>query len=178
MIRVVAGSSKGRKLRTLKGISLRPTSGKVRGAIFNILGDAVINSSVLDLFSGSGALGIEALSRGAGNVTFVDNDTRFIKENLKNCGFSGNVIMGDTYKAIKRLEKNSFNLVFADPPYRRNLARNLLQELYRNSILKNFSFVVIEHSKNDVISGTKDWEKVQEKKYGDTIVSIYRLCKR
>lgn len=171
MIRVIAGTAKGKRLKTLKGQIVRPTSSKVKGAIFNILGNAIIDAEVLDLFSGSGALGIEALSRGAKSVVFVENDPRcivVIKENLKHCGFSG-----DIYMDIKRLKNGRFAIVLADPPYGKDMARNLLSQLDSCSILKNFSLVVIEHSKRDVIEEPLSWKKIQEKRYGDTIISIY-----
>lgn len=177
MIRIIAGSAKGKRLKTLKGPAVRPTSDKVRGAIFNILGESIIGASVLDLFSGSGALGIEALSRGAKEGVFVDNGIRcisIIKENLSDCGFLGKVIRGDVYKVIKRLEKGSFDIVFADPPYGRDLARNLLLELDKSGILKNSCFVIIEHSKREYIEESPNWHKLREKRYGDTRVSVYR----
>lgn len=176
MIRVIAGSVKGRRLKIPKGQTVRPTSDKVRGAIFNILGDKIIGADVLDLFSGSGALGIESLSRGAGSCTFVDNDPRCIKiirENLENCGFSGKVVRG-----LKILDKGSFNIVFADPPYGKDMARNLLSELDSCSILKNFSLVVIEHSKRDVIEEPLSWQKIKDRRYGDTAISIYEKHNR
>lgn len=178
MIRVIAGIAKGKRLKTLRGETVRPTSDKVRGAVFNILGDAIIDAGVLDLFSGTGALGIEALSRGARDVAFVDNDTRCIRENLKNCGFAGDVIKGDVYKVIHKLDKNRFNIIFADPPYGKELARNLLSQLDSCSILKNFSLVVIEHSKRDVISEPLPWQKIKERRYGDTVISIYEKHNR
>lgn len=180
-MRIISGLAKGKRLKTLKGMAVRPTSDKVRGAIFNILGMRhLVNANVLDLFSGTGALGIEALSRGASGAVFVEKDlrcVRIIRENLEKCGLSGKIIKGDVYKAINRLEKNNFNIVFADPPYGKKLAKNLLQQLHENSILKNFSFVVIEHSKRDVVEEIPVFHKTQEKRYGDTIISIYRYEK-
>lgn len=176
MTRIISGSAKGIRLKTIKGMVVRPTSDKVKGAIFNIIGDVIVGANVLDLFSGSGALGIEALSRGAGGVVFVENNPRcinIIKENLMKSDFAANVIKGDVYRVIRKLEKNSFNIVLADPPYGKGLARNLLSELNKYSILKNFSFAIIEHSKWDKISETQPWQKVQEKKYGDTVISVY-----
>lgn len=179
-MRIISGSAKGRKLKTLRGADIRPTQDKVRGAIFNMLGGAVIGASVLDLFSGTGALGIEALSRGAQGAVFVDNDMRcikIIKDNLENCGFSAKVVRGDVYRIINKLDKHSFNIVFADPPYEKNLARILLSQLDKSSIIKNFCFVIIEHSKRDFVEEPSQWRKIQEKKYGDTVVSVYRYEK-
>lgn len=179
-MRIIAGIAKGRKLKTLQGAVVRPTSDKVRGAIFNILGEVVVGASVLDLFSGSGALGIEALSRGAKSAVFVDNDIRcvnIIRENLKNCKFSGEVIREDVYKVFNKLEKKNFNIVFADPPYGLDLAKNLLSQLDKNSILKDFCIIVIEHSKRDEIEEPSPWIKIQQKRYGETTVSFYKYEK-
>lgn len=176
-MRVITGIAKGRNLKPLKGLVVRPTSDKVRGAIFNMLGAAILDANVLDLFSGTGALGIEALSRGAKDVVFVDDNfqsVNIIKENLRQCGFNGEVIKNNARKTLEKLEKNIFNIVFADPPYGKDLARNLLFDLNKCSILKNFAFVVIEHSKRDIIEETAPFKKIQEKRYGDTVVSVYK----
>lgn len=180
MIRIIAGSAKGKRLKTLNGFSVRITSDKVRGAIFNILGDAILGASVLDLFSGSGALGIEALSRGAKECVFIDNDIRcvnIIRDNLVKCGFTGKVIRGDVYEVIKRLNKEGFDIVLADPPYGLDLARNLLLELNKYGILKKFSFVILEHSKRDRIEEPLGWQRIQRKRYGDTVISVYKYEK-
>lgn len=178
MIRIIAGSAKGRRLKIPKGQVVRPTSDKVRGAIFNILAERIIGADVLDLYSGSGALGVEALSRGAGNAVFVDSNTRYVTENLRICGFSARVITGDVRRVIKKLDKNFFDIIFADPPYGRDLARNLLSQLDNCSILKNFSLAVVEHSKRDAIDEPLPWKKVREKRYGDTVVSMYEKHNR
>lgn len=180
MTRIISGCAKGKRLKTLKGNLVRPTSDKVRGAIFNMLGDVVIGADVLDLFSGTGALGIEALSRGANGVVFVDDNPRcisVIKDNLKNTGFIAGVIRGNVNKAIKKLEKDRFGIVFADPPYGKDMAKNLLSQLDRCGILKNFSFVVIEHYKRERIEEPPEWQRVKESRYGDTVISIYRYEK-
>lgn len=179
-MRVITGSAKGRRLKAIKNTSIRPTSDKVKGAIFNILGNAIIDADILDLFSGTGALGIEALSRGARSAVFVENEFRCLKiiqDNLYLCSLSGETIKGDVYKIVERLGKNSFNIVFADPPYGKDLARNLLSHLDKFSILKNFAFIIIEHSKKDILEEPVQFSKIKENRYGDTVVSIYKYTK-
>jgi 16S rRNA (guanine966-N2)-methyltransferase len=121
MLRLIAGSYKGRKLHSPEGSSTRPTSARVREALFSMLGD-VSGLAVLDLFAGSGALGLEAISRGAGPATFIDSDkkaTDCIRKNLDLVGAEGVVIESDWNNALGRLAGDGarFDLVFVDPPY-------------------------------------------------------------
>jgi 16S rRNA (guanine966-N2)-methyltransferase len=181
-MRIISGEYGGRTIRALKGMDVRPTTDKVRGAIFNMIGGGIIDARVLDLFSGSGAMGIEALSRGAREVVFVDCDTRcvnIITENLRSIGLSANdertdVVKSDAVKSLGKFENKIFDIVVADPPYGKDLARSLLSDLEGFSIIRNSSIVFIEHSRRDTIEEPPAWVKVQEKKYGDTIVSVYK----
>lgn len=172
-MRVIAGIAKGKRLKGPKGPSVRPTLDKVKGAMFNILGERIVDARVLDLFSGSGALGIEALSRGASSCIFVDSNVRYIKDNLKTAGFSARVIRGNVAQVIKQLAKENaqFDIVLADPPYGKGMARKILYWLEINDILTNSSIIIIEHSKREVV----EREKVKEKRYGDTVISVFRL---
>lgn len=176
MTRVIAGKAKGRMLKTVKCIEVRPTLDKIKGSIFNMLGDKVVESDVLDLFSGTGALGIEALSRGAGRAVFIDDDIRcikIIKENLYGTGLDGEVIKGDVFKSIGRMG-GSFDIVFADPPYNKNLAKILLLQLDKCNIIKNSSLIIVEHSKREVVEIPAGWREIKKKRYGDTVVSVFR----
>jgi len=114
-VRVVAGEFKGRTLGAPQGTSIRPTSDKVRGAIFNVLHD-VEGLRVLDLYAGTGALGIEALSRGAADATFVDSDTAALEANLESIGIQASVVRRDA-PAWLGDKAGAFDLVFVDPPY-------------------------------------------------------------
>jgi 16S rRNA (guanine966-N2)-methyltransferase len=177
MVRIIAGTAKGRKLKTPKSDDIRLTLDKVKGAIFNMLGEAVLGVNILDLFSGTGSLGIEALSRGAGCVTFVEQDTRNVKiivENLETIGFSGDVVKGDVYKMPEKVCEKKYDLVLADPPYDKDLAKNLLLQLDKYNIITNSSLVLIEHSKREAITESSWWRKIKERRYGDTVVSIYK----
>ncbi len=177
MVRIIAGKAKGRKLKTPDGDYMRLTLDKVKGAIFNMLGEVVLGAKVLDLFSGTGSLGIEALSRGAGSVTFIENDVRNIKiirENLDVIGFSGDVVKGDVYQMPDTVIGRKYDIVLADPPYDKNLAKNLLLQLDKYNIMTNSSFVLVEHSKREKITDSILWKKIKERNYGDTVVSIYK----
>lgn len=177
MIRVISGTARGRKLKVPKGKSVRPTQDRIREAIYNMLGEQVAGARVLDLYSGSGALGIEALSRGAAGALFVDNDPRciaVIKENLDKAGLTGTVRKGNVRAIIKNMAGKKFDLVFADPPYGKDLARNLLSQLSKYSILPFCSVVVIEHSNREAVEQTPEWRRIKERRYGDTVISVYR----
>ena len=128
-MRVISGTARGRKLAEPVGSKIRPTSGKVKESIFNIVQFDVEGRRVLDLFAGTGQLGIEALSRGARNAVFVDSasdSTKLIRENVNKCGLSANSVIL-TCDALKALEtKEKFDLIFVDPPYDTQLAGKAL----------------------------------------------------
>lgn len=181
MIRVIAGLFKGRKLKVLKGDGVRPTSDKVKGAMFNIIGKEIEGAVVLDLFSGSGSLGIESISRGSKKAVFVDSDKRcigVIRENLQALKIEDVTIMtGDVYRIISKLKEDRFNIVFADPPYNKDLAKNILSHLGKYSILSNSCLIIIEHSKKELIEENELFCKVKDRDYGDTVISIYKYIK-
>jgi len=123
VIRVIAGALKGRRLRTPRWTGLRPTSDKLRETLFNILGDRVAGARVLDGFAGTGAMGIEALSRGAASVRFIEGDRRaaaLVRENLAHCGVAQHAVVDqeDVARALRRLPvEDVFDVVILDPPY-------------------------------------------------------------
>ena len=121
-MRIIAGSCKGRRLSTPRWVGLRPTSDRLRETLFNILGDKVVGRRVLDACAGTGALGIEALSRGAIHAVFVDRDPRavnLIRQNVDKCGLSDrcSVVRGTLPRVLRRLEISGFDLILLDPPY-------------------------------------------------------------
>jgi len=167
-MRVVAGTARGRRLVSPPGTDTRPTSDRVREAIFNALGslDAVAGSRVLDLFAGSGALGIEALSRGAAAAVFVDLDARAIdavRANLETTGLDGTVIRADAY----RYDDGPFDLALLDPPYATTDEQwaGLLGHL-------DAALVVIESDRE--VEEAPRWELLRSKRYGSTVVQIAR----
>jgi 16S rRNA (guanine966-N2)-methyltransferase len=169
-VRVVAGTARGRRLQAPPGVATRPTSDRVREATFNALGSlgAVEGATVLDLFAGSGALGIEALSRGASHATFVDSDARalaVIRANLDTTGLSdrATVVNGD---AVRRLETaGSVDLALLDPPYA--FADEQWSGLLR---ALDARFAVIESDREVPIP--PPWQVLRSKRYGGTVVLI------
>jgi 16S rRNA (guanine966-N2)-methyltransferase len=168
-VRVVAGSAKGRIVRAPEGKDTRPTSDRVREAIFNALGSlgVVDDARVVDLYAGSGALGIEALSRGAAHATFVDQSrvaVALIHENLAVCGLAdrATVVNGDV--ARHRLDLGSIDLVLADPPY----VFDGWVELFGR--VPSGAFVVAES--NRALEAPSGWELVRQRRYGTTWVTF------
>jgi 16S rRNA (guanine(966)-N(2))-methyltransferase RsmD len=186
MMRIIGGTAKGRRLASFKGMSIRPTTDKVREAIFNILHHQEDNrfsfKNVLDLFAGTGAMGIEALSKGAETVTFVDNDpkaVKIIKRNLDSCGFAERavIIAKDVQSALKLLSKKGekFNLIIIDPPYNSSLTGTALNHIDDNGFLNTDGIIVAESSKRIIWDGElKGIELFDRRKYGDTVVSFYK----
>jgi 16S rRNA (guanine966-N2)-methyltransferase len=181
-MRVTGGSLRGRALAPFQGTRIRPTADKVREAIFNLIGQDLEGVKVLDLFAGTGSLGIEALSRGAQWVLFVDHSPaslRLIRRNLllSGCERLGEGIQRDLSQGLpKRCEllKGEIDLVFIDPPYGKGYIPPLLGELFSGGILKDGSLVVVESAKDEHLPDPSgDLELVKTRTYGDTKISIY-----
>lgn len=154
-MRIISGKYRGLRLRTLKGRQLRPTSDQTRETLFNVLGESIQHARLLDAYAGTGAVGIEALSRGAADVVFVENHrpaAELIHENLRALGARGgfHVMIRPVWTALDRLERegSQFEFVFLDPPYAeiREYHRTL-RELARSRILIAASLVIAEHSR-------------------------------
>ncbi len=180
-MRVISGNLKGKKLFSPKGLSLRPTSDRVREAIFDILQDQFQGDNVLDLFAGTGALGIEALSRGAKRAVFVEGSTRslgVLRRNIEECRLKkqAEVLGRKAQAAIKILEARgeSFELIFLDPPYGQGLAREVLEALSRSSLITPDTLVVAEHSLSEGLDSLPSWQRIDRRKYGRTLVSFFR----
>lgn len=181
-MKIIGGEFKGRRIDIPKDEDVRPTSDKVREALFNIIKEKIRGSSVLDLFSGSGSLGIEALSWGASRVLFVDSRRsciEVIKNNLKRLPIkqdNADVIRNDALKAIKKLSdtKIRFDLVFMDPPYYGDWIKKCLISLDKYDILNHSSLIICEHFKKDTVpEEAGHLKKMREKRYGDTVLTIY-----
>jgi 16S rRNA (guanine966-N2)-methyltransferase len=169
-MRVVAGAFKGRTLHAPRGRAVRPTSDKVRGAIFNVLGD-IEGLRVLDLFAGTGALGIEALSRGAADVAFVDTEPAPAQRNLDAIGIEARVHRRDVLQWLEQSDAR-FDLVFADPPY--SSAPSLGQRLTEllPAVLSKNARIVTESDKRAPLDLGFPLEF--ERDYGDTRIRIHR----
>ena len=179
-MRVIAGKAKGHLLKVPKGTPTRPATDLVRGAIFSILENITRDwTRVLDLFSGSGALGIEALSRGANWVDFVDRERRccdIIKQNLEKTGFTtqAHVYCCNVAKAISFLEKE-YNVILMDPPYSDSSIGELLTKLATSRLVGPDSIVVTTHSPRlPLAQAYTTLGLVKERRHGDSCISIYK----
>jgi 16S rRNA (guanine966-N2)-methyltransferase len=181
-VRVIAGEHRGRRLRTLAGRDLRPTLDRVREAIFSILGDEVPDARVLDLFAGTGALGIEALSRGAASAVFVDDDPRalaILVKNLEELRIAGRatIVRGSLPAALKSVlsAQGPFDIIFADPPYRTSLARDTLAGLLTEPWFPGWRCIVVETERGEDLTRTAPASVVADRRvYGDTAVVVLR----
>ncbi|MFQ5665523.1 MAG: pantetheine-phosphate adenylyltransferase [Candidatus Binatia bacterium] len=182
-MRVIAGTAKGRRLLAGRGRALRPTADKVKGALFSILGSrfTIASAQLLDLFAGSGALGIEALSRGAAAVTFVEQSAaaaRVLRDNLKRCRFEpqARVLQVSTRTALAQLARARarFDGVFADPPYGRKLVGATLTGLVAHGLVHPGGWVMIEHHADEPPPRTAGpLHLTQTRRYGKTGLALF-----
>lgn len=178
-MRIVAGSLGGRSLSAPRGVRTRPTSDKVREAIFAILGPPPPQTEVLDLYAGTGALGIEALSRGASHATFVERArpvALIIEQNLRDFGLGpqSDVVVADALSFVRRSPSRPWTWIFVDPPYQSTAAADTLAALARTPHAFHAT-VVIEHDRRHAppeIAGPL--RRSDSRRYGDTLLSFYR----
>jgi 16S rRNA (guanine966-N2)-methyltransferase len=179
-MRIIAGTHKGRMLKTVADLTVRPATGKVRGAIFNILQSRIDlqKARILDLFAGSGSLGIEALSRGAQYAVFVENSkptARYLRQNIASVHEEQRceVLETDVFRFL-RTAQGLFDLIFVDPPYTSEDLPQLASAVFQRGIVSKNGYVVIEHPTDVVYTSHSLWEKVVEKKYGRTLVTFFK----
>ncbi len=178
-MRVTGGSGKGRRLKVPAGSRVRPTSDKVKQALFNILGDKVADAVFLDLFAGTGGIGIEALSRGAGKVVFVDDSRdslQTVRKNIEQTGFTEQteVVASHAEKYLKKSPVQC-DIIFLDPPYTYD-QEALLAAVAESAVLKPDSIVVSEHFKKQPSPERAGVLMLyREAQYGDTVLAFYRL---
>ncbi len=177
-MRIISGIAGRRPIKVPQGVA-RPTTDKTREALFSILGDLVKGAKVLDLFAGSGALGLEALSRGAESCVFVDADrgsVRTIKENVAALSLKGaSVIQAD---ALNYSDLNQFDIIFADPPYWKKPGdRDFVAELLESDLLSHCgesAYFIAEGPAGRVAPSNASWELISERSYGSCGISIYQ----
>ena len=179
-MRVITGSARGCRLETLPGDSTRPTAEKVKESLFSAIQFDIEGRRVLDLFAGSGQLGIEALSRGAASCVFVDQNTQavqVIRGNLQRAGLTANaqVISTDALTYLNR-PKERFDLVFLDPPYKlTNAYADVVKRLLDEDMLTEDALIVMEHAKDAILPELpEEMELYDTRKYGDTCLSLVR----
>lgn len=182
-MRIISGTNKGMKLYAPDGMAVRPTGDKIKEAIFNMIGIIEEDSIVLDLFAGSGSVGIEFLARGASQVYFVDLSRKslsYVKKNLELCKFTdrAKVIMNDYEKAIVNLsnENVKFDYIFVDPPYALNCSSNIALRVFEHGLLKSDGLLIIESDESEKVIDNIDTNviKCKEKIYGRTRISIFK----
>lgn len=172
-LRIIAGELGGRRIEAPRGRRTRPTPERVREAWFSALGEAVRDARVVDLFAGSGALGIEALSRGAGHAHFVESDRRaleVLRRNLAGLGLEGRstVVVGDAERFVGS-QRMPFDIALADPPYDSTAGRRLVTALRKGAYA---SELWLEHAPSDELATGAFWTR----RYGDTQVSAFRAA--
>ncbi|MFC1847209.1 16S rRNA (guanine(966)-N(2))-methyltransferase RsmD [Chloroflexota bacterium] len=179
-MRVIAGKAKGHRLKVLKGTIVRPATDLVRGAIFSILENTTSNwEQVLDLFSGSGALGIEALSRGAGWVDIVEREPRccaIIKENLEKTKLAAqaHIYCCSVTKAISFLDKE-YNIILMDPPYSNSSIGNIVTQLATSKLIGANTTLVVTHSPHLTLDSTyAALNLMKEHRHGDSCIALYQ----
>ena len=182
-MRVISGKVRGLKLDTPKNDDVRPTTDRVKESLFNIINPYVIDSNVLDLFAGTGSLGIECLSRGALSATVVDvskDSINIVKSNVKKARVENEstILNLDFKTAIDRLnvQNKKFDIIFMDPPYYKNMFIDALSNIDNSDLLSEDGIIVVEHdTKDKFIDKIGRLEKSKEKKYGNTTLTFYKL---
>ena len=176
-MRVITGSARGRRLETLPGEDItRPTAESVKEALFSMIQFEIEDKRVLDLFAGSGQLGIEALSRGASFCTFVENNKKaenIVRANVENCGFSASsqIVFGDASAFLSRI--NNFDIAFLDPPYKEGLVEKCMPGLVK--LMSEDGIIICETSKEEKLPEKfGDFVIDKERNYGKTKITIYR----
>lgn len=188
-MRIITGIAKGTRLKTPKGLDVRPTADRVKESMFSILANltlpagkqALNGATVLDLFAGTGNLGLEALSRGAAFALFIDHSQISLAATEQNIsrarlGERAKVQRGDAVKALDKLTQSgqTFTLIFVDPPYNQGLVHTVLLKLDTSSVLAGGGLVVVEHSKHEPLNTA--WQNLQlirTERYGETFVTFF-----
>lgn len=180
-MRVIAGEAKGRKLLSVPGQATRPITDRVKKSLFDILGGRVVNTFFLDLFAGTGSVGIEALSRGARRAVFVERNRqalRVIVENLKMTGLAdrAQVVSSDVFKFLKREFDEKFDIVYIAPPQYEGLWAQTLLALDGRELLANEGLIVAQmHPKEFVALDLKSLQLADQRKYGSTLLCFYTI---
>jgi 16S rRNA (guanine(966)-N(2))-methyltransferase RsmD len=177
-MKIIAGKLRGKTLK-YPIERLRPTTDKTRGAIFNMIQanfpDLLTGALVCDIFSGAGAVGIEAFSRGAARVIFIENDrttVKYLRENIKALEAETAIITESATEALAHLKKEKFDLIFLDPPYNMNLVEPVITKVAEYGMLARKGIIVIEHHKKEIFSIPVNTELFKRKDYNETIITI------
>lgn len=181
-MRIIGGEARGRRLYSTGTLAVRPTTDRIKEACFNIIGP-VAGKTFLDLFAGSGNMGLEALSRGALKAVFVEKNRALIEvihRNMEICGFSGKgeILASDFIGAVQGLvtKSEAFDILFADPPYEQAFVNLILQQLEEGSLMKKDALLVVQHSAREAAVAAADRPLVltDQRRYRDTILSFFK----
>ncbi len=180
-MRVSGGEAKGRTLKFPSRSKQRPTTDFLRETLFNVLGSPA-DQVFLDLYAGSGSVGLEAASRKAKKVVFVEKNRDLIgtiRENVSLCGYADRclIIHADIQTALRNLyrQKNGFDVVFADPPYNRGFIAETLRLLTEYPVIQENGFVVLQHSIKEQLALSPEWFITDQRKYGDNLLTLLRM---
>jgi 16S rRNA (guanine966-N2)-methyltransferase len=180
-MRIIAGDAKGKRLKMVPGKHVRPTTDRVKESLFAVIGPFFAGGTGLDLFAGTGSLGLEAISRGMDEVIFVDQSgvsLRVAKENAAQCGFlsQAKFFRRDARSACKYFANQNmkFELIFLDPPYYEQLLVPVLQLIADHHLLSPTGTLVVEHPRDISLAADNEWQVVRELAYGDTMITLLR----
>lgn len=186
LLRVIAGLAKGKRLKAPSGLNTRPITDMIKEALFNVWGQGIGGSCLLDLFAGSGSVGIEALSRGAQQVVFIDHDAKAIKvlkENLENCGFAEKSVIyrNDVFRAVEILNRNKaeFDYIYVDPPFTNDkIFDEIITFLDEVDLLTPEGILVIRTRRNRKMPGQlQNISSYRTNSYGESNLNYYRKSK-
>lgn len=178
---MISGTKRGTNLFSPADDNVRPTSDRIKETIFNMISNYIRDSNFLDLYSGSGAIGIEALSRGATKTTFVErskNSLEILNKNLSKTKFTNdakvyNIDVNDFFG----LSKDIFDIIFLDPPYKVVNIKHVINKILDNGLLKQNAIIIVEQAKDDIVYDFFSLDTYKIKKFSSTTVVIYKFCK-
>ncbi len=179
-MRIIGGTSRGRRLAGPRGAAIRPTADQVKEALFNVLAERIAGARFLDLFAGTGTIGLEALSRGAAQATFVESNPtarRVLEANVRRCGFEQAVEIRPVpvSRFLKYARGPAYDIAFLDPPYQSQDAQRVLPSLGGDAIIRPHGVVVVEHfHKTHLDDRIGHLALVKTYRYGDTCLSVYQ----
>lgn len=180
MFRILGGDKRGKKLNGPSGFEFRPTTGRVKSFLFSFFESEIRNARILDLFSGTGSLGLEAVSRGASECFFVEqnpNAIQLLKKNIRDCGFETRVRIfeGDVFHTIRRFgnQHERFDFILADPPFKESLRAKIAVAVDREPILDPYGVLIIEHEFHDKDLMQHGLKLLRQKRFGHCVLSLY-----
>lgn len=179
-MRIVGGRFRGRTLKAPDGLDVRPTQDRVREALFNILMHDIVDARFLDLFAGSGTVGFEALSRGAGSVTFVEQNPRhisYIEANAKTLGVAPSIVRGDAFRYVAEYSAAPYDVVFADPPYALGEAQGFSEMLGHSAardVVRPGGLFIVETTMRCKLPDAQEWDLCRDREYGKSRLMVWR----